>query len=549
MISEKDRSSPRFRSAHRWRSRDADFRDRRERVYRRGIWSRLRAGHELLCLTRRANELAARVGGAAGVQALLGDLAQPDRWRADLQRFAPDCCIHLAWEGLPDYSPERCQQNLDFGRGLIDALERSAKVEPRGRGRKLLGIRRRRRCGRGIAGAGRNAACSPSAKHELRARCATAGIAYRWARIFFAYGPGQRETSLIPQCRAAFAAGKAPDIRQPRVAQDFIYVEDVARGLLALAEARRGIGRSTTSAPERPRRSETWPTSSRANAAARRRSRTLSFDSGFWADTRKMTASTGWRAQTTARRWHRTRLAGVRGGMSDIRQAVILCGGLGTRLRPYTDRLPKPMIPVNGRPFLGISGRATARAGHPQHRPAHRLSRRTDRGPFRRWPPLRRRHRLFARSGRMGHRPPHLAGARAIAAALPLALFRQLRAVRSRQAARFPSGARPAAQPDALRQGDRQYPRRRRRHRPTIRFQPLRPRTSTMSRSATCWSSATPSLPLDRSRPTSASPAFFGGLPNAPRWRGWSAATATTASPTRSGGKSPRNTCASSASC
>ena len=38
--------------------------------------------------------------------------------------------------------------------------------------------------------------------------------------------------------------------------------------------------------------------------------------------------------------------------MSNVRQAIILCGGLGTRLRPYTDRLPKPMIPIDGRPFL-----------------------------------------------------------------------------------------------------------------------------------------------------------------------------------------------------
>lgn len=35
-----------------------------------------------------------------------------------------------------------------------------------------------------------------------------------------------------------------------------------------------------------------------------------------------------------------------------VAQAVILCGGLGKRMRPYTDLLPKPMIPVNGRPFL-----------------------------------------------------------------------------------------------------------------------------------------------------------------------------------------------------
>ena len=33
-------------------------------------------------------------------------------------------------------------------------------------------------------------------------------------------------------------------------------------------------------------------------------------------------------------------------------QAVILAGGLGTRLRPLTEKMPKPMIPVHGRPFL-----------------------------------------------------------------------------------------------------------------------------------------------------------------------------------------------------
>src|SRR3989338_9228464 len=33
-------------------------------------------------------------------------------------------------------------------------------------------------------------------------------------------------------------------------------------------------------------------------------------------------------------------------------QAVFLCGGLGTRLRPLTNTIPKPMVPINGRPFL-----------------------------------------------------------------------------------------------------------------------------------------------------------------------------------------------------
>lgn len=32
--------------------------------------------------------------------------------------------------------------------------------------------------------------------------------------------------------------------------------------------------------------------------------------------------------------------------------AVVLCGGKGERLRPFTETLPKPLVPINGRPLL-----------------------------------------------------------------------------------------------------------------------------------------------------------------------------------------------------
>ena len=44
-------------------------------------------------------------------------------------------------------------------------------------------------------------------------------------------------------------------------------------------------------------------------------------------------------------------------------QAVILAGGLGTRLGAITRAVPKPMVPVAGRPYLEHQLRELARQG------------------------------------------------------------------------------------------------------------------------------------------------------------------------------------------
>ena len=44
-------------------------------------------------------------------------------------------------------------------------------------------------------------------------------------------------------------------------------------------------------------------------------------------------------------------------------RAIVLAGGRGSRLRPYTVVLPKPLIPIGDRPVLDIVVRQLRRAG------------------------------------------------------------------------------------------------------------------------------------------------------------------------------------------
>jgi nucleoside-diphosphate-sugar epimerase len=250
----------------------------------------LLARHEVLCLARDPG----RLPPLPFALALAGDLGRPDEWVGRLDAFRPQWCLHLAWEGLPDYSLPRSRANLDAGLRLLEALLRAGT-------RRVVVAGSCWEYGSAAGAVPETLApvhCGPfaAAKNDLRSALASTNLEYRWGRIFFAYGGGQRAQALIPACRAAFASGRVPDIRQPRAAQDFIHVDDVAEGLLALTESdiasgvyNIGSGRPTSVAAV-------------VNEVARACGAPQpypdpSYDAGFWADTSKTASATGWSAR------------------------------------------------------------------------------------------------------------------------------------------------------------------------------------------------------------------------------------------------------------
>ena len=48
-----------------------------------------------------------------------------------------------------------------------------------------------------------------------------------------------------------------------------------------------------------------------------------------------------------------------------VTQVVILAGGLGTRLKPFTNTAPKPMYPINNIPFIDYLIRQNGRGATP----------------------------------------------------------------------------------------------------------------------------------------------------------------------------------------
>jgi dTDP-6-deoxy-L-talose 4-dehydrogenase (NAD+) len=177
-----------------------------------------------------------KVSAEWGIQALDVAHISSDRSTKHVKSFSPQVLVHLGWSRLPDYSVDACLENLALSVELfrvvathgVTRVVSSGSCWEYGEARGEL-HETQQMVPNSFFG---------EAKNYLRQVLDSIGknsdIETRWARIFYAYGPGQRDQSLIPTSIREWKRGAAPRLRDTGSAIDLVHVQDVARGLASL---------------------------------------------------------------------------------------------------------------------------------------------------------------------------------------------------------------------------------------------------------------------------------------------------------------------------
>ena len=189
--------------------------------------------YEIISLVRTKNKTYSK----KNLLEIEGDLSDTESWISNVRNFAPECCIHLAWDGLPNYSLRKCQENLNQNLNLFKSL-----ID--------ISIKRVVIAGTcweyGNQKGAVNEQCKPidpslfgitklSILSFYEKIFFENKINYKWARIFFSYGPHQRGSSIIPTIYRNIRFGEKNIINSPNIYQDYIYVDDVSRALVAMS--------------------------------------------------------------------------------------------------------------------------------------------------------------------------------------------------------------------------------------------------------------------------------------------------------------------------
>tara|TARA_B100001173_G_C15942461_1_gene527731 strand:+ start:288 stop:1133 length:846 start_codon:yes stop_codon:yes gene_type:complete len=160
------------------------------------------------------------------IKFIVGDLGKINLLKKKIKRFNPDVLIHLAWEGIPDFSKKMSRRNYLNSVNLIKFLTNYTKIS------KII-----------ISGSCFEKVRSgkynlPFSKYKIQLKekvkhlCKRKKLSFIWLRFFYVYGINQKASSLIPFILNSLKKESKINIQKPYYKHDFIYIDDVIDSIL-----------------------------------------------------------------------------------------------------------------------------------------------------------------------------------------------------------------------------------------------------------------------------------------------------------------------------
>ena len=205
----------------------------------------LAAGHQPLAVIRPAGNRQ-RLDGK-GVEILPLDLSDRAALDQAMAQHRPDVIVHAAWSGVSNaarHNKAQITDNIDTALALVEAAAANGVG-------KFIGIGSQGEYGLLSGKIAETALPVPTslygaakvAVQVLAAQlCADAGMQFAWLRLFSTYGPHDNPNWLIPSLITQMLDGQRPKTTEGRQLWDYLYIEDVAAAIVAVADHPQATG-------------------------------------------------------------------------------------------------------------------------------------------------------------------------------------------------------------------------------------------------------------------------------------------------------------------
>jgi UDP-glucose 4-epimerase len=175
----------------------------------------------------------------ASVRVLRGDLENESSFAGAVEAFAPTHLVHLAWEGVAGADRNNPGQYLNVGR-TMRLLEIALDFGTR----HFVGLGSQAEYGPCAARILEDMPTTPTTMYGaaklatsiLAGRlCALRGARFAWMRLFSSYGPRDNPDWMIPYLTRKLLKGERPALTAAQQRWDYVYIEDAAEAVCAVA--------------------------------------------------------------------------------------------------------------------------------------------------------------------------------------------------------------------------------------------------------------------------------------------------------------------------